>query len=562
MKPEIRHFDNLSFSDQCDLIKSSDFADKGDLILRSADPKSIFSDLTCQDFFLIYHESGDEIQPDILKFSSPDQIVFVSDFECWKKDEINQKGFLKWLDMLNQSGHEQIQTWLVSSDHELIVSALQKFVEVVKTEHLELIDDYIGDRPFFTLDNLYYICIEGDNHDAIRQIINHIYEGNRSMYVSLLEALISEDEWEVLEEAYKSRNERLTEFGFPQKEEAMKIYQDIKDFSSLEEKNKKDRSCFSKDIMFSYPVISNVKDLFLDRVLTLHFQKFPKDDSIDWEFACLANKIISCENVDFLHSQTIKQCLNRAKKLVSLSLEDLSHGNMETALDLLSTYWIEDLFRWGVTRIRKLRQFTLDILPKVHLDHLESLLKFLGSPWDVKLKGLFQFCPVKAKENASFEVQEYEDFESLKQVETLYHELIEIQAVLEFFISHLGPKWLHVLEKNLKGLNQIRGEITWMPLMATLCAQLCLKRSFSFDPLNIEDVKHFIKKGFDSQTPFRKLLPEVKTSLIQALDIGVLQEESVLFKILFARMEEELGGLNLRIGLSPSYLPILLLKAS
>jgi hypothetical protein len=562
MKPELRHFDTLNFTEQCDLIRAADFVDKGDLILRSHNPKSLFSDLTCQDFFLIYNESGGEIQSEMIKFSTPDQMIFSSDFECWEKDKINEKKFLKWLDTLIQSGRENLQSWITNADYELIVSGLQKFVEVIKTEHLEMIDDYIGDRPFFTLDNLYYICIEGDSADAIRQLIELLYEDNKSMYMNLLEALLSEDEWDVLEEAYMIRNERLSGFGFPEKEEAMKIYQNIRDFTSLEEKNKKGKVQFTKELKFSYPVSSDIKGSFLDNVLGQFYQKYPQDNSIDIEFASLANKLIACEEVDFLHSETVRQCLNRARKLVSLSLEDLSHGKTETALDLLSTYWVEDLFRWGVTCIRKLRQYSEKIILEVHFNDIRALLKFLGPPWDVKLKGLFQFCPVKAKENAPFEVQEYEDFENLKQVENLYHEIREIEVLLNFFISHLGPKWAHVLEKNLKGLNQTTGEVTWMPLLATLCIHSFLNQSFSFDPLSIEDVKHFIKKGFDSQAPFRKLHPEVKTGLIHALNIPLLNEKSSVLAVLFARMEEELGGLNLRSPLNPQYLPILLIKIS
>ncbi len=556
MNLELTHFDSLDFSKQRELIRKSPHSEKGDLILRSEKPEEIVPVLSHEDFLILLNETGKELHPDLLRHATSNQLTFATDFLCWEKDEIHKDRFLEWIDALLQADRDKLLVFLSETDIEFLISGFMKFVEVFKTEHLQMADDYIGDQPFFTLDQLYYINITGDHFESMRQAIEILFESDRALYVNLLESIIAEDESMIQEEAYQLRNNRLSEFGFPDKEEAMRIYKPIVDWASIETK---EANFFGdKPIekpQSTFPILREHAPLFLDKVLTRFYQKYPHDEQLEFEFLSLTNKILSCEDLPFHHVQGIRNCLTRARKWVSLSLEELSQSKEDKALELLETQYIESFFRWSMTLLRKLRKEVEQTLHELHFQDITQFFHFLSNPWNTRLSGLFRMIPIKAKANAEMEVQEFEDFESLAEIHRFHIEIQELRDILEFLALHnkaTGANFVNSLKKT-------NTEITFLLLMATSVIHQTLYEKISFEPLEEKEIKEFIRTAFDDQKPFRKLRPTVKQHFLKILPSPL--ENNHVIELLFNRLEEELGGLNLKMKLDPKYLPILLVKS-
>ncbi len=563
MKIERQNYEHLDFSKQVEIISQSPLREKGDLILRSQRPEEIIPSLSCEDFFLILHATGSEMQPELLVHATGEQLVFTGDFECWHKDEIQQTGFLTLMDKLNQLSEEQLKNWLISADFELLIASFIQTVEVIKTEHLEMIDDYIGDRPFFTLDNLYYICIEGENYDVLRRSIELLYEFNKPMYMRLLEAIISESEVEITEEAYTLRNQRLAEYGFPEKEEALRIFLPIQSWADIEEKEGEflDQEIKKTPLPLStYPALIEEKSLFLDQVMSVYQEKMNSDENIYIELLWLANKIIVCEEMDFRESEALLESLEKARKTVSIALEDLSHGKINDAVEILKHHWIENLHRWGVTRLHRLKQFSEELFLESLFSEKYLFMRFLGSPLSYHFKGLQLFQPMKSALDPDSAVKEYEEFESLQEVESVYRELMEIKNMLRYFSAFFKGNLESIFKEYFTALNFEGSNLNLVSLLATGLVRVCLKGEISFEPLSGNDVRNFLKTAFDDRKPIRHLTNETRAEFSASLtkEIPSLNADSVIFQTVFKRIEDEMGGLHPDSPLSLQYIPTLL----
>jgi hypothetical protein len=487
--------------------------------------------------------------------TTSDQLTFVADFFCWDKDEIHTDHFLEWIDTLLQIDRDKLLGFLSETDIEFLISGFIKVVEVFKTEHLEVADDAIGDLPFFTLDQLYYVHITGDYFESTRQAIEILFEVHRALYINLLESVIGEDESMIQEEAYQLRNNRLTTFGFPEKEESMRIYQPITDWASIEKKeslllDNKPNEKFHN----TFPILREHALPFLDKVLNRFYQKNPQDDQLESEFLSLTNKILACENFPFHDAQAIRNCFARARKWISLSLETLSQRNEEQACTLLEKHFMETLFRGAMTALQKLRSEMERTFQEFHFQDLPQFFHFLGNPWKSRLSGLFQTIPVKAKANADMEVQEFEDFETLAEINTLRGEIHELCSLLKFLLRTLGT-----LDASAISLEKTS---SFLSLLATLFVHQTLSKKISLEALEEKEIKEFIRIAFDDQKPFRKLLPTVKQYFSKTLlsDSISSTENNHVLELLFKRLEEDLGGLNLKMKLDSKYFPILRVK--
>ena len=562
MKIERQNYEHLDFSKQVEIISEAPLREKADLILRSQRPEEIIPSLSCEDFFLILHATGSEMQPELLVHATGEQLVFIGDFDCWHKDEIEQTGFLTLMDKLNQLSEEQLKNWLVSADFELLIACFIKGVEVIKTEHLEMIDDYIGDRPFFTLDNLYYICIEGENYDVLRRSIEILYESNKTMYMQLLEAIISESEVEITEEAFTLRNQRLAEYGFPEKDEAMRVFLPIQSWSEIEEKQGEFLDQEIKKTTFplsTYPALIDDKTLFLDQVMSVYQEKMNSDENVYIELLWLANKIIVCEEMDFRESEALLESLEKARKVVSIALEDLSHGKINDAVEILKHHWIENLHRWGVTRLHRLKQFSEELFLESRFTEKFLFMRFLGSPLNYHFKGLQLFQPMKSAADPDSAVKEYEEFESLAEVESVYRELMEIKEVLRYLSTFFKGNLESIFKEYFTTLNFEGSNLNLISLLATGLVRIYLKGEMSFDPLSEQEVRPFLETAFDNQKPLRRLTRETKEKLLTSTKaMASLNADSVLLKTVFSRIEEEMGGLKPDSPLSLQYIPVLL----
>jgi hypothetical protein len=89
--------------------------------------------------------------------------VFLTDPTAGAATPSTTRSSFQWLSDLLEIGLDTFASVLRSLDYEMLVSSFKRCLDVVKTEHEVRIDDIVGDAPYFTLDNLYYIMVKEES---------------------------------------------------------------------------------------------------------------------------------------------------------------------------------------------------------------------------------------------------------------------------------------------------------------------------------------------------------------------------------------------------------------
>ena len=220
-------FERLNPEEQERVFHQASFEERGELILRSHNPARLTQSLSQEELYLVTREMDLEERSEIIRYANLAQLFFISDIDCWKKDRLDPKNFVRWLETLQRGDEARLFAWLVEMDYETVVSGFRSLVEVVKPEYEYPSDEVLGDRPYFTLDERYFILANEENLETVRRAIEILFENHHGRYTAILEGILGELDYELEEEAFQNRTRRLAERGFPDTETAHHIYRPI-----------------------------------------------------------------------------------------------------------------------------------------------------------------------------------------------------------------------------------------------------------------------------------------------------------------------------------------------
>ena len=299
---DIREYENLNSDEQEQIFHKSPFREKGELLMHSHNPGALTRSLSSEELYLVTRTLDTEERGEIIRHASVFQLFFIADIDCWKKDRIDGRSFLQWLEVLLAAGDDKLLAWLTEMDYEAVVSGFQQVIQVDKPDHEWTLDEALGDLPYFTIDQMYYIQVQEENLETIKRALEILFQGNRGRYFAVLEGVLGEMSDEVEEEAYQRREMRLAERGFPDFETAQKIYRPLtrEEFENFPKKNPKTSQSHPEDSAIpNYVVMWSPDRFFLDDVL----HSFQDDttgirDRLQEELAWISNKVIACEGID------------------------------------------------------------------------------------------------------------------------------------------------------------------------------------------------------------------------------------------------------------------------
>src|SRR5512137_1043605 len=90
--------------------------------------------------------------------------------------------------------------------------------------------------PLFTLDQYHFIHFRGKRtREVFEPFLQILYRADKKSYERLMDSLIVELESELEETGYLLRNSRLSDYGFPDFEESLEIYQFLNPDSPISE---------------------------------------------------------------------------------------------------------------------------------------------------------------------------------------------------------------------------------------------------------------------------------------------------------------------------------------
>ncbi|HMK53039.1 MAG TPA: DUF6178 family protein, partial [Thermodesulfobacteriota bacterium] len=216
-------FNSLPIKNQLDIVLRAHGKDRLHYLFLSEHPEQLVQQLPELEVFLTVKEVGEKDSVDLLSLTTAEQFQYILDLDLWKRDQLEPEKVLQWMEILIESGDKKATQFIQSTDPELIVLLLKRFLRVLTLEG-EPVE--VRDRlPLFTLDQHYFIDFKGKGaREILQPFLEICYRVDEKGYRRLMDFLIVELESELEETGYRLRNGRLADYGFPDFEEALEIY--------------------------------------------------------------------------------------------------------------------------------------------------------------------------------------------------------------------------------------------------------------------------------------------------------------------------------------------------
>lgn len=505
-------FEQMSPEEQETFFRNSTFAEKGELLIRSHDPAKLVRSMSQEELYLITREMDIEERSEAIQNATWPQMQFIADMECWNQDRANSRGFVTWLETLLAAGTQKALEWLLRVDHETLVTGFLGAMEVMKPDWEYASDEILGDRPYFTLDDRYHLYVAEQDLHTLKRVMELLFENHRGRYSAVLEGLLAENRDLLEEEAYRLREIRLSERGFPDMETARRAYKrmSVEEFEAFPKKEKNTQSADAGP-MPNYLALTSSQGLYLDQALMLLKSDTPGPlEGIEEELAWLSNKVIAADGLDFSSEAHVWHGVARARHFVSIGLELLSQGDLEKAAQLLRERWLETLFRITATRLWELRDRASALARLYWNGRRDFMIETLDSVYGPVFRGFFEQVPQWYDESVADHAFHLRDFKTLSELERAGRALLQIEKLQAW----LAPLWKRKLEGALEDVRVFSESGGFFSILGTVFARDVLRLKEAALPLSPAQAESFFKKVFTGEAAWLKLKPDFKTAFL------------------------------------------------
>src|SRR3989440_3518071 len=222
-------FNGLPFREQLDALYGISARDRRDLILAAPNAQRLVRSFAAESLFHTLKEVGLEDGVELLALASGEQLCALVDLDCWKKDRLEIRTLLDWLEVIVEAGGRAVGELLNSIDRDLLVLLLKRFVRVHRRDDPEEPEDDVEGPEIFELDEHYQIIFHrwDARSPLVRSLIEALYERDYSYFVTVMEETWWGVESDLEEGAFRLRSARLQDRGFPDYYDAQQIYRPL-----------------------------------------------------------------------------------------------------------------------------------------------------------------------------------------------------------------------------------------------------------------------------------------------------------------------------------------------
>jgi hypothetical protein len=350
----------LPLAQQIDHILQASGKERVRLLCESPHIATIVPLLPPGELWLTVGEVGKNDALLVMENATSEQWQTLFDLAAWTKDELDFKKAIEWLHTMVDVDASKASAWFRDLDHDFSTLLVQHMVSVAKKTDKEEdpVEKYDWPQAFppWTLDGHYYLQGKSEDLDQLaRALFRQVADDDIGFYHHLCDVVMDVLPTEQTETAFETRERRLAEEGFPPYEEAIAIYQPLSPqaIKSLPKRESHQLTGSEKHVTPRYPlVICDNSKLFISQVMAgVTDGKFLQDFAI--EVAGLTNKVMIADNRP-MEPQELRESATKVVAMINLGLEAVSGHDVEKAHAILQSYWARDLFKVGVSLMRKL----------------------------------------------------------------------------------------------------------------------------------------------------------------------------------------------------------------
>jgi len=411
----VQKFNSLNFQQQLELVLDTTGKERLELLYLSDCFNSLVQAMPAPEILFTYEEVGMDAALPIIAATSHEQFTFLTDILCWNKDEIDPSALIGWLQILAECGDSKIQDWLAKVESELFILILKTLVKIDKCDEEGNPPEFLQSRNIFTIDGMYYFEFLYTNAiDPLQTILSIFRDEDPDGFRGIMEAVIWIDQCQI--EIYTSyfRQSRLSEWGFPELEEAMEIYQYFapKEREKVIQELEKGLSEWAElDATPRYPIKLKDQNGFLSISLR-YVENDRRLARFSHELVLIANKVQVADGIeDFSFQQNISIASQKTTGYVTLGLAELSNSDPIKAAELIGRVHTERLFQVGFSQVEDLARKARRLAEKPErFNQLHSTDREI-------LKGLLSSKPKFYTGDKSLTVENYIDFQEPEQIQ-------------------------------------------------------------------------------------------------------------------------------------------------
>ncbi len=390
-------FNRLPFREQLDALYGISALERRDLILSAPNAQRLVRSFAAESLFQTLKEVGLEDGGDLLALASGDQVCALLDLDCWKKDRLETATLLDWLEVIVEAGGRAVGELLNAVDRDLLVLLLKRFVRVHRRDDPEEPEDDAEGPEIFELDEHYQILFHRwDARSAlVRNLIEALYERDYSYFITVMEDTSWGVESDLEEAAFRMRNARLQDRGFPDYYEAQEIYRPLRATDLAPRSEPLGRAATEQDWALAQDralALPESGASFFSQLLHAGFSGEAATE-LRHELAHLVNRVLVADGVDFAARDQVAEKIRVAHDTVNLALETLSGGDPKKAVRLLERHYVQHLFRVAWSILLDRRKSAKHVVETLGLSATPDGLGFLDTPYREALGGLLRMKP-------------------------------------------------------------------------------------------------------------------------------------------------------------------------
>lgn len=275
----------------------------------------------------------------LLELATPEQRVAAFDLDCWSGSELQVSRVNEWLDALIEAGRPTLVKALDEIELEVVLLAIRSEAEVAVVSKEQ--EPPIG---FFTPDGVVYFGSAPDaSPHRVHEISHALFAEAQPLYWRLVYGLLFESPSECEEYALRWRTNRLQDLGFPDLEQAMRVYRPL----PLERVADWVPPTPDGGIVESIPLPRQLRGTLLGEALA-KLASGRAADLLGYVLA-VANSIAVADALPLSESESVPHALEKAVRGIDTGLRELARARGQAPEEILDRTTPLDLFRVGAT---------------------------------------------------------------------------------------------------------------------------------------------------------------------------------------------------------------------
>jgi uncharacterized protein DUF6178 len=281
----------------------------------------------------------------LLEIATPEQRVACFDLDCWATNELVVPRVEEWLDALMEAGRPTLLNGLQEMDLEVLILALRAETQLT----------IVGkeDEPppgHYTPDGVVYFGFaDGASPARVTEITGALHEHDPALYWRLVYGFLFEPAADCEEDALRWRTNRLQDLGFPDREQAMRVYRPL----PTEKVAEWTPPASSGALVGAISLPRQLRGSLLGEAL----MALPIERAADVLGYVLgvANSLAVADGLSLSDSESVPRALEKAVRGIDAGLRELARTRAQPPEQILDHTAPLDLFRVGATADPSLR---------------------------------------------------------------------------------------------------------------------------------------------------------------------------------------------------------------